>query len=48
MGINLGIKTKFIPLDLHLGLVDQLDYHLLKLGSLRQFLIAAGYQAANK
>ena len=48
MGINLGIKTKFIPLDLHLGPVDQLDYHLLKLGSLRQFLIAAGYQAANK
>ena len=48
MGVNLGIKTKFIPLDLYLGLVDHLDYHLLKLGSLEQFRIATGYQAAIK
>ena len=41
-------QTKFIPLDLYSGLVPQLDYQLLKLGSLRHFLIASGYQAVIK
>ena len=46
MGVNLGIKTKFIPMGLYFGLVAQLDYQLLKLGSLRHFLIVLGYQVA--
>ena len=48
MGVNLGIKTKFIPIGLYFGLVAQLDYQFLKLGSLRQFLIVLGYQGAIK
>ena len=48
MGVYCGIKTKFVPLDLYFGMLAQPDYQLLKLGSLRHFLISFGYQAAIK
>ena len=48
MGVNFGIKAKYIPLDLYFELVAQLDYKMLKLDSLRQFLVALGYQTTIK
>ena len=48
MGVNFGTKAKYIPFDLYFELVAQLGYKMLKLDSLRQFLVALGYQTTIK
>ena len=45
MKVNFGTKTKFIPLDLHFGLVAKLGYQLLKLGNPKKFLVFSDHWA---